>query len=70
MLKILGNIKATQDDVMSVIDIFKDSGSIDFAINKLNEFSRKSVECLEVLDESESKKILEALAEYSVTRPY
>jgi len=70
MLKILGNMKATQSDVMSVIDIFKDSGSIDYAINRLNEFSARSHECLEVIDESESKKILNQLANYSVTRTY
>ncbi len=70
MLKILGNMKATQNDVMRVIDIFKDVGSIDYSIKKLNEFSLKANECLDVLDESESKNILKKLADYSVTRTY
>jgi geranylgeranyl diphosphate synthase type I len=70
MLKIVGNKKATQNDVMRVIDIFRDSGSIDYSENKLNEFSAKAKECLEVVCESESKTILTALADYSVTRSY
>lgn len=70
ILKIIGNMKATQDDVMRVIDIFRDIGSIDYAQNKLNEFSARAKECLDVLNDSESKRILEALAEYSVSRPY
>ena len=70
MFKILGNMKSTQNDVMRVIDIFKDSGSIDYAITKLNEFKTKAFECLDMLDESESKNILQELAKYSVTRPY
>jgi geranylgeranyl diphosphate synthase type I len=70
MLKIVGNMKATQTDVLHVIDIFRDSGSIDYAQNKLKEFSKRAKECLDVLYESESKEILEALADYSVTRSY
>jgi geranylgeranyl diphosphate synthase type I len=70
MLKIVGNTKATQNDVMRVIDIFKDSGSIDYAINKLNEYCANAKGCLDVLKESESKKILEALADYSITILY
>jgi geranylgeranyl diphosphate synthase type I len=70
MMKIVGNEKATQNNVMDVIDIFRNTGSIDYAQNKLEEFRNKSKELLDVLDESESKKYLLDLADYSVTRPY
>jgi len=70
MTKIIGNQKATQSDVMRVIDIFRDSGSIDYAQKKLKEYREKSKTCLDVLEESESKKILKELADYSVTRSY
>ena len=70
MMRIVGNTKATQEDVFQVIDIFKEIGSIDFAQNKLEEYRNRARSCLEVLKESESKEVLEGLADYSVTRPY
>ena len=70
MMKIVGNEKATQNDVMDVIDIFRETGSIDYAQNKLEEFRNRSKELLDVLDESDSKGYLLDLADYSVTRPY
>jgi len=68
--KILGNQKATQKDILEIIDIFKKLGSIDYAQNKLNEFSSQAKELLEIFEKSESKDFLTALAEYSVTRTY
>ena len=68
--KILGNSKSTQDDVLDIIDIFKKLGSIDYAQNKLKEFSSQAKESLEIFEKSESKDFLTALAEYSVTRTY
>ena len=70
LVKILGNQKATQKDVLEIIDIFKKLGSIDYAQNKLNEFSSQAKELLEIFEKSESKDFLTALAEYSVTRTY
>ena len=70
MMAIIGNEKATQNDIMDVIDIFREAGSIDFAQNKLKEFMGKAKLCLDVVEESESKKLLMALADYSITRNY
>ena len=70
MISILGNEKATQNDIMDVIDIFRDAGSIDYAQNKLEEYRVKSKLCLELMEESESKKLLMDLADYSITRIY
>lgn len=70
MMAIIGNEKATQNDVMDVIDIFREAGSIDYSQNKLKEFRRNAKLCLDVVEESESKKLLMALADYSITRNY
>jgi geranylgeranyl diphosphate synthase type I len=70
IMQIMGNLKATQDDVINVIDIFRDCGSIGYAQDKLEEFRAGAKACLDVVDESESKKVLIELADYSVTRGY
>jgi geranylgeranyl diphosphate synthase type I len=70
MLKVVGDEKATQHDVREVIDLFRTSGSIDFAENKLTEFRDTSKRCLDSVDSSESKELLIALADYSMTRLY
>jgi len=63
IISILGKKEATQKDVMNIIKIFKQTGSIDFAQNKIKEFREKAKMCL-------SNLILTALAEYSGTRGY
>lgn len=70
MISIIGNEKAAQNDVMDIIDIFRETGSIDYAQDKLKEFRRKAKSCLDVLEESESKELLMTLADYSITRSY
>jgi len=70
IISILGKKEATQKDVMNIIKIFKQTGSIDFAQSKLKEFREKAKMCLSNLKESKSKEILTALAEYSGTRGY
>jgi octaprenyl-diphosphate synthase len=70
MMTVVGNEKATQKEVLEVIDLFKTYGSLDYAQNKLNEFREKSKKCLELMDSSESKNILIALTDYNVNRMY
>jgi len=70
MMTVAGNEKANQHDVREVIDLFRTYGSIDYAQNKLAEFRESAKKCLDSVDSSESKELLIALAEYSVTRPY
>ena len=70
MMAVVGNENSNQDDVLEVIDLFKTYGSIDYAQNKLTEFSDAAKKCLDIVDSSESKDILIALADYSVTRSY
>jgi geranylgeranyl diphosphate synthase type I len=70
MMSIVGNEKANQHDVLEVIDLFKTYGSIDYAQNKLEEFRNRAKSCLDIVDSSESKDLLIALADYSITRSY
>jgi len=70
MMTVVGNENANQQDVLGVIDLFKTYGSIDYAQNKLDEFREKAKSCLDIMDPSESKDLLIALADYSVTRSY
>lgn len=70
MMTVVGNENANQDDVRGVIDLFKTYGSIDYAQNMLEEFRETAKKCLDIVDSSESKEVLSALADYSVTRAY
>jgi len=70
MMTVVGDENSNQDDVLEVIDLFKTYGSIDYAQNKLAEFSDAAKKCLDIVDSSQSKDILIALADYSVTRSY
>jgi geranylgeranyl diphosphate synthase type I len=70
MMKVVGNESAKQHDVLEVIDLFRTYGSIDYAQNKLTEFRDTAKRCLDIVDSSESKDLLIALADYSVTRLY
>jgi geranylgeranyl diphosphate synthase type I len=70
MMAIVGNENAKQRDILEVIDLFKTYGSIDYAQNMLEDFREKSKRCLDVVESSQSKEILTALADYSVTRLY
>jgi geranylgeranyl diphosphate synthase type I len=70
MMSIIGNENASQEEINDVIDIFRETGSINYAKNKLVELRRKAKLCLDVIKESESKKLLMALADYSVSRNY
>lgn len=70
MMKIVGNESANQDDVRKVIDLFERTGSIAYSQNKLEEFREQAKRCLDVVEPSESKELLMALADYSVTRAY
>jgi geranylgeranyl diphosphate synthase type I len=70
MMSVVGNESADQHDVLEVIDMFRTYGSIDYAQNKLTEFRDTAKKCLDSVDSSESKDLLIALADYSVTRLY
>lgn len=70
LLNIIGNPKTTPVKVQQAITLFHTLGSIDYATQKLQDYQEQAKRCLDTLKPSESKDILAALAEYSVTRTY
>ena len=70
IISALGNKKSTEKDIKNIVKIFHQTKSIEFTEHKLKDYSKKAKQCLHNLKESESKQILTALAEYSVTRKY
>ncbi len=68
LISILGNIKATQDDVLKVIEIFEKTESIQFAEKKLSDYQKRAISCLDVLDESNAKELFTKLIDYGVNR--
>jgi geranylgeranyl pyrophosphate synthase len=70
LLSILGNKKSTNKDIQKVLTIFDQTQSIDYAQEKLNEYKKQAHQCLHHIKESESKKILCSLIDYSINRTY
>jgi geranylgeranyl diphosphate synthase type I len=65
---IFGKASASADDVRKVYGVFEHVGSIDYAKEKAKEYSRHAKESLVDLHDTSAKKILEALADYAMTR--
>ena len=63
-----GNKNATDDDIKRVFEVYKDTGSIEYARNTALQYIQKAKEALEPLRESETKEILKNLADYSIER--
>ncbi len=66
--KIFGNINATDEEIKKVYDLFKKTGSIEYAKEKSIEYCEKAKKVIEILPDSDAKKILLKLAEYSIKR--
>lgn len=67
-LKIYGNKKATRKEIETVIDIFKQSGAIDYAINKATELTNDAKDMLKLLPESHAKQELLNIADFAIKR--
>ncbi len=63
--EIFGNLKATDEQVKKAHGIFKKTGSIDYAKNKAEEFCENAKKSLEILPDTDAKKILTNLVEYA-----
>jgi len=62
---IFGNPDATDEEVKKVHDVFKNTGSIDYAKTKAENFCNKAKKSLEILPDTDAKNILTALVEYA-----
>ena len=66
--EIFGNKDASLRDVKRVYDIFVRNKSVEYARNKALEFHEAAKKQLEVLNDSEAKRVLEDLAVFSIER--
>ncbi len=66
----LGKSNASRCEVSSAITALKDSGSIDYAMNKAISFVEEGKSALEILPDSKAKNILIGLADYMIARKY
>lgn len=69
-IEALGKSNATKSEVSAALTALKDSGSIDYAMNKAVNFVDEGKAALKVLPDSEAKNILVVLADYMIERKY
>ena len=68
LIRILSNRNVSKEEVQEAIDILKKSRSIEYAQQILIKLVRKAKEVLNVLPETEYKKVLSELADFIITR--
>jgi geranylgeranyl diphosphate synthase type I len=66
----LGKSNATRSEVSAALTALKESGSIDYAMNKALGFVEEGKASLMALPDSEAKKMLIGLADYMIERKY
>jgi len=66
----LGKCNATRSEISAALTTLKESGSIDYAMNKALGFVDEGKAALSVLPDSEAKKTLIGLADYMIERKY
>jgi len=66
--KIFGNLEATEDEVKQVYNLFNKTKSVEYARLTAVEYCEKAKKALDILPDTEAKKILSALADYSIQR--
>lgn len=69
-LNILGKNKATRNELSEAIKILRESGSIDYAMNKAIDLVEQGKTALDILPDSEAKNILIGLADHMIERRY
>jgi geranylgeranyl diphosphate synthase type I len=69
-IEAIGKSNATRSEVSAALTTLKDSGSIDYAMNKALSCVDQGKAALKVLPDSEAKNILIGLADYMIERKY
>jgi geranylgeranyl diphosphate synthase type I len=69
-LDTLGKKNATRSEVATDITALKESGSIDYALNKAISFLEGGKHALKILPDSNAKEMLIGLADYMIARKY
>jgi geranylgeranyl diphosphate synthase type I len=70
LTKVLGNLKATHNELQKATKFLYEIGSIDYTIRKANEYTNNALKMLEIFPESEGKNDIESLVSYFVQRDY
>jgi geranylgeranyl diphosphate synthase type I len=66
--KIFGNIHATDEQVKNVYNLFKKTGSANYAKEKAINYANNAKQALNIIPDSNAKQILLSLADYSINR--
>ncbi len=69
-LKIFGKGKATTEEINEAVHQLEEAGSIDYVSDLALGYVAKGKELLDVVEDSDSKTILLAIADYMITRSY
>ena len=68
ILKIIGNRKKTRSDIEEVIRFVSESGGIEYAALKMEQYRDKALAILDTYPESDVKKSLKEFVDYTVSR--
>ena len=68
ILKIIGNRKKTRSDIEEVINFVSESGGIEYAALKMEQYRDKALAILDTYPESDVKKSLKEFVDYTVSR--
>jgi|Deesub1362A_J573_1020465.scaffolds.fasta_scaffold00053_61 geranylgeranyl diphosphate synthase type I len=68
--EIFGKKKASPDEIEEAVRQLQDCGAIEYASSKANEYVREGKKKLDVLPDTDAKKILLDLADYLIKREY
>lgn len=63
-----GNSSATKQEIEDVVDIFRELGAIEDAINRAKAMAKEALDLIEGLPDTEQKKILQDFALYMIER--
>jgi len=65
---VLGKINATEDEIQKARKIMEDAGSVEFAIKMATDYTKRAIAKLDILEKSEDKEFMIALAEFAMAR--
>jgi len=66
--KIFGNNKASEEEVKKVYNLFNEIGSVEYAKNTAYKFCDEAIKSINILKDTDAKKVLIDLAKYSINR--
>jgi len=69
-IEALGKNNATRSEVSAALTALKESGSVEYAMNKAVGFVEEGKDALKELPDSEAKNLLRGLADYMIARKY